>query len=115
MLFNSLTGKTLIQNTKKASSAWARFKGLMFEKKKKFDYGLIFELDSETKIGASIHMMFVFFPIDIIYLNSKKVVIDKKTVKPWILNYTPKQAAKYFIETPVGATKVKIWDKLDWK
>ena len=115
MLFNSVTGKTLIQKTKNADTAWKRFKGLMFEQKKNFDYALIFELATETKVGASIHMMFVFFPIDIIYLNSKKVVVDKTTVKPWILNYTPKQASKYFIELPVGKVNVKIGDKLDWK
>jgi len=82
MLFNSLTGKTLIQKTKKANSSWSRFKGLMFEQKKKFDYALIFELDSETKVGASIHMMFVFFPIDIVYLDASKKVVDKTTLKP---------------------------------
>ena len=115
MLFNSLTGQTLIQKTRKANTPWRRFKGLMFERKKNFDYALIFELHSETKIGASIHMMFVFFPIDIVYLDSGKKIVDKTTVKPWILNYTPKQASKYFIELPVGKVNVKIGDKLDWE
>lgn len=115
MLFNSLTGKTLIQKTKKANTSWTRFKGLMFENEKNFDYALIFNLGSETKLGASIHMMFVFFPIDIVYLDSQKKVVDKAIVKPWSLNYTPKQASKYFIELPVGKVNVKIGDKIDWK
>src|SRR3989344_493052 len=102
MLFKVGNNKVIIEKTKIANTIFSRFKGLMFEKKEKFNYALVFELQEETKIGASIHMMFVFFPIDVVYLNSKKIVVDKETVFPWQLNYTPRKAAKYFIELPKG-------------
>jgi len=47
-------------------------------------------------------MLFVFFPIDVIFLNSKKKVVDKTTLNPWQLNYTPKIPSKYVIELPKG-------------
>lgn len=81
------------------------------------DYALVFELEKETRLGASIHMLFVFFPIDVVYLDSGKKVVDIKSgLKPWSLNYTPKKAAKYFVEFPVGKLREKIGlgDVLQW-
>jgi len=104
-----------MNKVKIADTAFSRFKGLMFEKKKNFDYALVFELAGETRIGASVHMMFVSFPIDIVYLDSKKRVVDKATLQPWKLNYTPKKRSKYFVELPNGiAEKIKIKEKLQW-
>lgn len=115
MLTNSATGKTIIAKTRIADTTFRRFKGLMFKSKENFDYALVFELPSETKFGASIHMMFMNFPIDIIYLDSSKKVVDKATVKPWLLNYTPKNPAKYFIEMPVGYAKgIELGAKIEW-
>ena len=87
----------------------------MFEKEQNFNYALIFELPEKSLIGSSVHMMFVFFPIDIVFLDEQKKVVDKKTLSPWTLNYTPKKAAKYFIELPAQRGEiVKLGDKLDW-
>ncbi|MFH1390825.1 MAG: DUF192 domain-containing protein [Candidatus Diapherotrites archaeon] len=115
MLINSTSGKKIIEKTKTANTSFSRFKGLMFEKKENFDYGLVFELDKEGRINSSVHMLFVFFPIDIVYLNSEKIVVDKTTLNPWILNYTPKKSAKYFVELPKEtASKIKLGEKLKW-
>lgn len=99
-----------------ADSFFKRFKGLMFSKKP--DYALVFELEKEGRINASIHMLFVFYPIDAVYLNSKKKVVDiKLNLKPFSLNYTPKKPAKYFIEFPTGIieNKISLNDELEWQ
>lgn len=116
MLRNATTGKTIMQKHRVAGSVFRRFKGLMLEKRENFDYALVFELGSESGIGASVHMMFMRFPIDIIFLDAAKKVVDKATLMPWALNYTPKKAAKYFAEMPEGKGKqISIGDKLEWK
>ncbi|MDO8537534.1 MAG: DUF192 domain-containing protein [archaeon] len=116
MLKNNSTNQKIIEQTKIASNFFSRFKGLMFETK--HDYALIFVLEKESIIGASIHMMFVFSPIDIVYLNSKKQIIDlAENIQPWILNYSPKKAAKYFIELPNGLIKknnLKLGQEIVW-
>ena len=113
MLINSSTKQIISKKTKIANTSFLRFKGLMFEKKENFNYALIFELNKESKIGSSVHMMFVFFPIDIVFLDSEKKVVDIVTLNPWKLNYTPKKPAKYFIELEQGKTKeIKIGDGL---
>lgn len=116
MLFNSTTGKTIVAKTRLAEGPLGLLKGLMMEEKKNFDYALVFELPIETRIGASVHTVLVFFPIDIVFLDAQKKVVDKATLHPWMLNYTPRQAAKYFIEMPHGkAEGIKIGDRLEWQ
>ena len=54
-------------------------------------------------------------PIDIVFLDAQKKVVDKTSLRPWMLNYTPKKAAKYFVEMPTGnADKIKLGDLLEW-
>ncbi len=107
--------KLLMKKVRIAKTQWQRTKGLMFEDIKKFDYALVFEFPNESKIGSSLHMIFVFFPIDVIFLNKSKKVVDKVTLNPFKPNYTPKKAAKYVIEMPEGrAKKVKIGNTISW-
>lgn len=107
--------QVIIQKTRLANTYFKRFKGLMFENKKNFDYALIFEFPRESKLGCSIHMLFMKFEIDVLFLNSKKIVVDKTTLKPWIINYTPKKPAKFVIEAPKGTfSKIKLSEKLRW-
>lgn len=115
MLYNKTKKRRIIGKVRIAGSSFARFKGLMFERQENFDYALIFPLPYESRIGASVHMLFVFFPIDIFFLDSGKKVVDKATLRPWTLNYTPRQAAKYLVEMPAGTLgKIKLGDKLKW-
>jgi len=107
--------KTNIQ-TRVADTHFKRFKGLMFEKKKDFTYALIFDLQKESKIGSSVHMFFVFFPIFIIFLDSRKTIIDSTVLNPFTPNYTPKKPARYFIELPITLKdKIKLDDKVNWE
>ena len=82
MLRNLSTGKGIMQKVRLANSPAARGKGLMFESAEKFDYALVFVLESETRLGASVHMMFVRFPIDIVYMDAGKKVVDIAMVLP---------------------------------
>ncbi len=107
--------KILMRNVRFAKNTLERTKGLMFEEKKKFNYALVFEFPIESKIGTSLHMLFVFFPIDVLFLDKNQKVVDKITLQPFIPNYTPKKAAKYVIELPKGKTSgVKLGQKINW-
>jgi hypothetical protein len=109
-----VNGKKLMSKVKVAS-AFGKLKGLMFEKKEKHDYALVFKMHSESRIGCSLHMLFVFFPIDTLFLSSEKKVVDKARLVPWQLNYTPKKAARYVVELPAGkANGIKLGAKISW-
>ena len=116
MLFSETSGKKITAKVRVADTSFKRFKGLMLERGKNFDYALVFLLPRETRAGASLHMLFVFFPIDVLFLDAGKKVVDKATLHPWALNYTPKKAAKFIVELPAGkASQVKLGEKIGWK
>jgi uncharacterized membrane protein (UPF0127 family) len=117
MLFNKTTGKRVIARVVLAGTPWQKMKGLMFEDPTRFDYALVFVLPRESIVNASIHMLFVFFPIDVVYLDKGKRVVDiVKNLQPFALGYSPKKPAKFFVELPAGKAKgIKLGHKLEWK
>ncbi|MBT3303935.1 DUF192 domain-containing protein [Candidatus Woesearchaeota archaeon] len=81
--------------------------GLMFSKKRT----VIFELRKERIEG--IHMLFVFFPLDVYFLDKDKRIIEiKQGLKPFMF-YAPKQKAKYIVETPFDIP-LKKGDYVEW-
>ncbi|MBI2597631.1 MAG: DUF192 domain-containing protein [Candidatus Diapherotrites archaeon] len=115
-LINKTKNIIIEKKVKIALGFFGQLKGLMFERKKKFDYALVFPLHTKTVAGASIHCLFVFFPIDVIYLDENKKVVEVKiNVKPFTLYEQPKSAAKYFIEVQAGKAIGTIeGDRLEW-
>jgi len=63
---------------------------------------------------VDIHMLFVFFPLDVIFLDKRKIVLKTLTLKPW-LGRASAEKVKYVIELKAGtaaAFKIKKGDKL---
>ncbi len=72
-------------------SAWSKACGLMFSRRK----NLMFVFDDEKQ--RSLHMLFVFFPIDVLFLDKNKKIIEKTRLMPFSF-YKSKEKAKYVIE-----------------
>ncbi len=107
-ILNSGKKRVLCKKTVLADSYFKRLRGLMFSKKNSFDHALIFPLESESRVGSSIHMMFVFFPIDVLWLDSEKRIVDmREGLEPWTPNASPKKPAKYIVELPRGTISEK--------
>ncbi len=100
MITNETTVKVLAKDIIMCDTLWSSMRGLMFRKELKKGEGLLIDLKKDTKAG--IHMFFVNFPIDIVWLNSEKRVVDSaKDVNPNTIK-TPKKFARYIIELPKG-------------
>lgn len=112
MIKNKTKNKVLVNQKKMCKSEWCKAKGLMFSKKIK-DKGLIFVFDKMRRAG--LHMFFVFFPIDVLFLDENMVVVDmKEHFKPFMF-YTPRKRVKYIIELPdstIKKTLTKVGDKI---
>lgn len=111
-MIRNISKKNVVVENVKYCKGLSKYVGLMFSRKIE-NKALIFEFKRE-QISA-IHMFFVFYPIDLIFLNeNKKVVEIKENLKPFNF-YTPKNKAKYVIELSAGSvkkTKTVIGDKL---
>lgn len=103
----------LFSKARLCDTFYKRFIGLMFGKKLKKDESLLFILPRESRLGSSIHMFFVFFPIDVLWLDKNLKVVDiRRSLKPFSFNAMPKNPAKYIIEAAAGKCKnARLGDK----
>jgi uncharacterized membrane protein (UPF0127 family) len=85
--------------------------GLMLRRQLKKGDTLTLELPRRR---VEIHTFFVFFPIDIFFLNNDLEVIEKATMETWKVYY-PKKPAKYLLEANKGKLKISLGDKLEFK
>jgi uncharacterized membrane protein (UPF0127 family) len=77
--------------------------------------GLLFVTSSESIVNTTIHMLFMFMEIGVVWLDSSGRVVDKKLAKPWRLAYPPAKAAQYYVEAnPSLLERVEIGDVLQF-
>jgi uncharacterized protein len=111
----NLTKGTKIGKVEIADSFFSRFMGLML--RKKVGNGMLLKLpQSRSRHGSAIHMFFMRFPLDIVFADSDRKVVDMVTVDPW-KTYTPRTPAKYVIELEKGSIKkfdLELGDDLDF-
>lgn len=84
-------------------SSWlSQARGLMFRRKR--DLVIVFR-EPRT---VSLHMFFVFYPIDVFLLNEHQKVIEiKRNFQPFTV-YRPQHQARYVIETPTLGQEVIV-------
>jgi hypothetical protein len=100
MIYNK-TKKTIISEKETICGSFlSKSIGLMFYFRPKT---LFFAFRREQRLG--LHMMFVFFPIDVVFLDSMFRAVElKEGFLPFTL-YNSKQKARYAIELPSGSIK----------
>ena len=63
-------------------------------------------------------MLLVFFPIDVVWLDDKKRVVEMvERFRPFSLNYTPKKEALYLVEMEAGMIQkkgIKLRERVGW-
>jgi len=101
MIKNISKKKVLIKKSHRCYWLFAKFFGLMFTTRKVG--GMVFRFSED--VNHWLHMFFVFYPIDILFLNKKfRVVEIKKNFKPFTV-YFPKNSYRYVVEMPAGCAK----------
>ncbi len=108
-IINHTQKKVLAEHASECRSLFAKATGLMFASKPK---ALLFSFSKPRKV--SLHMFFVHFPIDVIYIEKGQVVEIKEHLKPWQM-YTPKTKASLVLELPMGLiqkTKTRVGDEI---
>ena len=110
---NATKKKLLSRNVIYAENAVSKVIGLMFSRNQ--EKSLIFKFNEEKIIA--LHMFFVFYKIDVLFLDKNKIVVDsKEKFRPFTF-YKSKEKAMYAIEFPNGAikeSKTEIGDKIEF-
>ncbi|MFZ5922362.1 MAG: DUF192 domain-containing protein [Chloroflexota bacterium] len=81
------------------SSFLCQLRGLTFRRRIARDEGLLLVQRHDSRLEASIHMLFCFTDLAIIWLDSSLKVVDKVLAKAWRPAYFPARPAKYILET----------------
>jgi len=115
MIINKTRNTVVCKKSKYLKSILSKSIGLMFSQKI-YDTGLIFVFNKPTVVH--LHMFFVFFPIDVFFLNKNKKVIElKENFLPFTLWFS-KVKSSFIIETPKNTIKnsnTRIGDTLAFK
>lgn len=101
-----------------ANTPEKRVKGLMYRESLDKDKGMLFEFQDESE--RSFWMKDTFIPLDIIFINNEKVIVNITTALPCqnmpCKNYHSGKPAMYVLEINAGeASKrnIKIGDKIE--
>jgi uncharacterized protein len=100
--------RILADRVEYCQTVFQQARGAMF--RSKLDKALIFPVSPARSL--SLHMFFVFFPIDVLFVRDGQVIEIKKNFKPFTI-YNPREDADTVIELPAGTVKnIKIGDQV---
>lgn len=94
------TDRTLLPSARLCDSFICKLRGLTFRRSLEMRDSLILVESSDGVARASITMLFVFFPIAVIWINSAGNVVDAQLARPFRLMYVPAAPARYMLEGP---------------
>ena len=75
-------GSIVAVEVERADTILKQVVGLMFRKSVPESYAMVFTMKRDNREG--IHMLFVRFPIDVVFLDQNKKILDiHRNLKPW--------------------------------
>ncbi len=98
MLIKNLTKGNVVCDANEAKSFIGRVRGLMFKRNLEEGRGLLIQLRYRY---PSVHSCFMSFPIDLIFLDPGKKVVDVHSLNPWRF-YSARGSCAWVLEVGSG-------------
>lgn len=109
------SGETLLRSVRWCSSGWCRLRGLQFRRGMRASEAILLVHPQESVVQSSIHMLFVFFPIAAIWIDSMGRVTCARLARPWRPYYASNSPAQYVLEAhPDLLARVAVGDELNF-
>jgi uncharacterized membrane protein (UPF0127 family) len=97
MIRNKSKGSVVSEDFVVCNGILSKARGMMFRKTPK---SMIFAFRKEKIVP--LHMMFVFFPIDVLFIDKDKRIVEiKRDFRPFGY-YSPEREAQYVVEMAAG-------------
>ena len=88
----------------------------MFTRDIPMNGGLLLVQGSQSRMNASIHMMFMRMDLAVIWIDDDYTVVDRVLARRWRISYVPKKAALYVLETGIShLSEFNIGDKVHFE
>jgi uncharacterized membrane protein (UPF0127 family) len=93
-----------------------RLRGLMFRSRLEPDEGLLLVQARDSRLDTSIHMLFVYTDLAVVWINSAGAVVDTALARSWRLAYAPRQPARYILEfSPGRLSEFQVGDHIEFQ
>ena len=103
----------LLRRVRYCASFLCRLRGLTFRRRLGDHEGLLLVGRRESRLDGAIHMIFVFFPIAVVWLNGGGRVVDAQLARPFRPFYAPQAPAKDILEGPPSLIEsIRVGDRL---
>jgi uncharacterized membrane protein (UPF0127 family) len=93
----------------------SRLRGFMFRKQLAEDEGLVLVEGRDSRMDTSIHMLFVWTDLAVVWINTEGEVVDTVLARAWRPFYAPSKPARYTLEMhPRRLDEFNIGDKVEF-
>ena len=116
MIRNTTRGTILAEKVKLCDTILSRARGLMFRLPLKAGHAYFFPFNPPER--PWIHMLFVFFPIDMVFLDENNKVVHLEEARPFQLKIMPGADTAALLELPPGTidySKTQLGDIIETK
>ena len=97
-------------------SFMCRLRGLMFRSSLPQAEGLLLVEARDSRVDTSIHMLFVYMDLAVIWLNSELTVVDTVLARSWRPAYAPRKPAKYILEIhPDRLNEFSVGERVEFR
>ena len=92
-----------------------QLRGLMFRRALDEDEGLLLVQKRANRTEASIHMLFMWIDLAVVWIDAAHQVVDVQYARRWRPMYVPQFAAKYVLELPAARLdEFQVGDQLQF-
>jgi uncharacterized membrane protein (UPF0127 family) len=79
-------------------SFFCQLRGLMFRRRLPPGEGLLLVQSRDSRLDSSIHMMFMWIDLAVVWINNANQVVDTCLARRWRPVYIPRKPARYILE-----------------
>jgi len=83
------------------SSFLCQLRGLMFRRSLPPYHGLLLVQGRDSRLDSSIHMLFMWMDLTVVWINTAGEIVDVRLAKRWRPAYVSRRPARYVLEMPV--------------
>ena len=114
-IVKSENGQVLVDRARWCDTFSSKLRGFTFRRRLAPGEGLVLVEQADSRVSTSIHMLFVFFDLGVIWANTSGMVVDTRVARSWRPAYVPKAAARYVIETnPEVVQYVQVGENINF-